>query len=272
MATCYRHPDRETGVSCSNCGRPICPDCMTSTSVGMRCPECARERTKVRTGTAAFGRAGAIPATTVLIAINVVAFLIEIGSGSGGLSGGGNVIDNFSVFAPKIADGEWYRLLTGGFLHAGLLHIAFNMYALYILGQLLEPAFGKARFLAMYFASLFAGSLGVVLLEPSTPAVGASGAIFGLFAAAFVIARGRRLEAIATQLGFLLVINLAITFAGSKYIAVGAHVFGAGAGVLLGLLILAGDREILGPNRVPVEVAAMALLGVAAAVASVALA
>jgi membrane associated rhomboid family serine protease len=271
MATCYRHPDRETGVSCSNCGRPICPDCMTSTSVGMRCPECARERTKVRTGTAAFGRAGATPATTVLIAINVVVFLIEIGAGSGGLNGGGNVIDNFSVFAPKIADGEWYRVLTGGFLHAGLLHIAFNMYALYILGQLLEPAFGKARFVAMYFASLFAGSLGVVLLEPSTPAVGASGAIFGLFAAAFVIARGRRLEAIAAQLGVLLLVNLALTF-GIPGIAIGAHLFGAGAGVLLGLLILAGDREILGPNRVPVEVAAMALLGIAAAVASVALA
>jgi membrane associated rhomboid family serine protease len=271
MATCYRHPDRETGVSCSNCGRPICPDCMTTTSVGMRCPECARERTKVRTGTAAFGRAGATSATTVLIAINVIVFLIEIGSGSGGLNGGGNLIDNFSVFAPKIADGEWYRVLTGGFLHAGLLHIAFNMYALYILGQLLEPAFGKVRFLAMYFASLFAGSLGVVLLEPSTPAVGASGAIFGLFAAAFVIARGRRLEAIAAQLGILLVVNLALTF-GIPGIAIGAHLFGAGAGILLGLLILAGDREILGPNRVPVEVAAMSLLGIAAAVASVVLA
>jgi membrane associated rhomboid family serine protease len=271
MATCYRHPDRETGVSCSNCGRPICPDCMTTTSVGMRCPECAREKTKVRTGTAAFGRAGAISATTVLIAINVIVFLIEVGSGSGGLNGGGNVIDNFSVFAPKIADGEWYRVLTGGFLHAGLLHIAFNMYALYILGQLLEPAFGKARFLAMYFASLFAGSLGVVLLEPSTPAVGASGAIFGLFAAAFVIARGRRLEAIAAQLGILLLVNLALTF-GIPGIAIGAHLFGAGAGVLLGLLILAGDREILGPNRVRVEVAAMSLLGIVAAVLSVALA
>jgi membrane associated rhomboid family serine protease len=271
MDTCYRHPDRETGVACSNCGRPICPDCMTTTSVGMRCPECARERTKVRTGTAAFGRAGATPATAVLIVINVIVFLIELGAGSGGLNGGGNVIANFSVFAPKIADGEWYRLLTGGFLHAGLLHIAFNMYALYILGQLLEPALGATRFIAMYFAALFAGSLGVILLEPHTPAVGASGAIFGLFAAAFVIARGRRLEAIAAQLGVLLLINLALTF-GIPGIAIGAHLFGAGAGVLCGLLILAGDREILGANRVPVEVAAMTSLGVAAAVAGVALA
>jgi membrane associated rhomboid family serine protease len=271
MATCYRHPDRETGVACSNCGRPICPDCMTSTPVGMRCPECARQRTKVRAGTAAFGRSGGIPVTVTLIAINVAAFLVEIGSGSGGLNGGGTVIDNFSVFAPKVADGEWYRLLTGAFLHAGLLHIAFNMYALYILGQLLEPAFGKVRFAAMYFASLFAGSLGVIILSPDVHAVGASGAIFGLFAAAFVIARGRRLESIAAQLGFLLLINLALTF-GIPGIAIGAHLFGAAAGALCGLLILAGDRELLGRNRVPVETAAMVLLGAATFAAGIAFA
>jgi membrane associated rhomboid family serine protease len=272
MATCYRHPDRETSVACSNCERPICPDCMTTTPVGMRCPECAKQRTRVTTGTAAFGRAGAIPVTMFLIAVNVIVFLIEIGSGSGGFNGtGGSVIDNFSVFAPQIADGEWYRVITGGFLHGGLLHIGFNMYALYILGQLIEPAFGSLRFSAMYFASLCAGSLGVVLLEPQTPAVGASGAIFGLFAAAFVIARGRRLDAIAAQLGILLVVNLALTF-GIPHIAIGAHLFGAGCGLICGLLIIAGDREILGRNRVPVETAVMTLLGIAAAVAAVALA
>jgi membrane associated rhomboid family serine protease len=271
MATCYRHPDRETGVACSNCGRPICPDCMTPTPVGMRCPECASEKTKVRTGTSAFSRAGGTTATFVLIAINVAAFLAEIGSGSGGLEPGGSVIDNFAVFGPKIADGEWYRLLTGAFLHGGLFHIAFNMYALYILGQLLEPAFGSIRFVALYFASLFAGSLGIIVLEPNTLAVGASGAVFGLFAAAFVIARGRRLDAIAAQLGGLLLINLLITFA-VPGIAIGAHLFGAAAGALCGILILAGDREILGPNRVPVELAAMTALAVVCAVAGVVLA
>jgi membrane associated rhomboid family serine protease len=271
MATCYRHPGRETGVACSNCERPICPDCMTPTSVGMRCPECSKQRTKVTTGTAAFGRAGTMPVTWALIAINVVVFLAEIGAGSGGLNGGGTVIDNFGVFGPAVANGDWYRVLTGAFLHAGLLHIAFNMYALYILGTLLEPAFGGIRFAAMYFACLFAGSLGVILLEHGTNAVGASGAIFGLFAAAFVIARGRRLEAIAAQLGVLLLINLALTF-GIPGIAIGAHVFGAGCGVLCGLLILAGDREILGPNRIPVETSAMVMLGIAAAVAAVVLA
>jgi membrane associated rhomboid family serine protease len=271
MATCYRHPDRETGVSCANCGRPICPDCMTTTPVGMRCPECAKQRTKVRTGTSVFTGAGGTRVTFVLIAVNVAAFLAEIGAGSGGLQGTGPVIDNFSVFGPKIADGEWYRLLTGAFLHGGLLHIAFNMYALYILGQLLEPALGSVRFTALYFGSLFAGSLGIVVLSPDTHAVGASGAVFGLFAAAFVIARGRRLEAIAAQLGGLLVINLLFTFA-IPGIAIGAHLFGALGGALCGLLILAGDREILGPNRVPVEAGLMALLGIVCAVGGVALA
>jgi membrane associated rhomboid family serine protease len=271
MATCYRHPDRETGVSCSNCGRPICPDCMTSTPVGMRCPECARQRTKVRTGTAAFGRSGAMPVTFVLIAVNVAAFLAELGAGSGGFQGTGPVIDHFSVFGPQIADGEWYRLLTGAFLHGGLLHIGFNMYALYILGTLLEPSLGSVRFTVLYFASLFAGSLGIVVLSPDTHAVGASGAVFGLFAAAFVIARGRRLEAIAAQLGVLLLINLVFTFA-VPGIAIGAHLFGAAAGGLCGLLILVGDRGAFGRNRVPAEVTAMLALAVAAAVAGVALA
>jgi membrane associated rhomboid family serine protease len=271
MATCYRHPGRETGVSCSNCGRPICPDCMTSTPVGMRCPECAQQRTRVRAGTAAFGRSGGIPVTLALIAINVVAFLVEIAGGSGGLEASGSVIRDFSVFGPAVADGEWYRIVTGAFLHGGILHIAFNMYALYILGQLLEPALGSVRFTALYLASLFAGSLGVLVMEPGTRAVGASGAVFGLFAAAFVIARGRRLEEIATQLGFLLLINLAITFT-IPNIAIGAHLFGAVGGALCGLLVLLGDRGTFGAARARAEVAAMAALGVIAAVASVAVA
>ena len=134
--TCYRHPNRETGVSCSNCGRPICPDCMTPTPVGMRCPECAQQRTRVvRNPTGTPSGFGAFPATAVLIAINVVVYLIEIGTGSGGLSGvsGGIGID-FGLFGPFVAEGEWYRLVTAGFLHAGFLHLGFNMLLLFFLG------------------------------------------------------------------------------------------------------------------------------------------
>jgi hypothetical protein len=85
--TCYRHPNRETGVSCSSCGRPICPECMTPTPVGMRCPECAGQRTKVVRGVPSGGEGfSRSPATFILIAINVVVFLAEVGTGHGGLS------------------------------------------------------------------------------------------------------------------------------------------------------------------------------------------
>jgi len=244
---------------------------MTPTPVGMRCPECAKQRTEVRQGTSAFGVTGRLPVTYFLIAVNVVVYLIQIGTGSGGFSGGDQMIRDFGLYAPDVADGEWYRLITSGFLHANLIHIGFNMYFLYILGQLLEPALGPVRFSTLYFASLLAGSLGVVVLEPNSLAVGASGAVFGLLAAGFIIARGRRVDWIATQLGLLLLINLALSF-GISHIAIGAHLFGAAGGLIGGLLVLAGDRGSFGANRIPVEVAALAVLGIGSFVAAVALA
>src|SRR5689334_4465462 len=117
MATCYRHPSRETGVSCSNCGRPICPDCMTPTPVGMRCPECARQRTKVVRNPS--GARGGTEVTTALIAINAIAFLAELSSGSAGFDNpGGSVVARGELFGPSISvDHEYYRLITAGFLH-----------------------------------------------------------------------------------------------------------------------------------------------------------
>jgi membrane associated rhomboid family serine protease len=263
METCYRHPDRETGVSCSSCGRPICPDCMTPTPVGMRCPECSKQRTRVTHGQAAFSPAGRAPATVVLIGINVVAFLVELGGGAGGLSGGGSsVINNFGLQGLAVADGEWYRLLTGGFLHAGMIHLLFNMFALYILGRLLEPGIGTPRFLALYFASLFAGSFGALALsDPLQVTVGASGAVFGIFGATFVIARERGMSAIASQIGFILLLNLALTF-GISGISIGGHLGGLAGGLICALAIVAGDRGQLGPRRLPAEMTAMALVGI----------
>src|SRR3954453_5591378 len=119
--TCYRHPDRETGVSCSNCGRPICPECMTTTSVGMRCPECAKQKTKVRVGAGVL-QSGRVPyATYALIAINVAAFIGEIASG--GSITNGTLVHDAGLNGPAVADGDWFRILTGGFLHAGPLHL-----------------------------------------------------------------------------------------------------------------------------------------------------
>ncbi len=261
--TCYRHPDRETRVSCSSCGRPICPECMTPTPVGMRCPECARQRTRVTRGALGPGRYDT-PATYVLIGLNVLAYLAEIAGGAGGLSSAtsSSVISDFGLRGASVADGEWYRLLTGGFLHAGLFHIGFNMFALFILGRLLEPAIGTPRFLALYFASLFAGAFGALALtDPAQLTVGASGAIFGLFGAAFVIARGRGLNTIASELGFLLVINLALTF-GIRGISIGGHLGGLAGGLLCALVIIAGERGALGSRRLPAELLVMTAIGV----------
>jgi membrane associated rhomboid family serine protease len=271
--TCYRHPDRETRVSCSSCGRPICPDCMTPTPVGMRCPECMRQRTKVVQGVGGGGEGfWQAPATFVLIGLNVIAYLIEIAAGGGGLSSvSGRIVIDFGLFGPSVAEGEWYRLLTSGFLHANLLHIGFNVLLIFFLGRLLEPALGTPRFLFLYFASLLAGSLGVMLLDPNAVTYGASGAVFGLAGATFVIARGRGMDAIAGQIGFLIVFNLIFSFA-VPHISVGAHLGGLVGGVICALAIVAGERGMLGPRRHSTELAIMAAVAVASVVGSLALA
>ena len=272
--TCYRHPDRETGVSCSSCGRPICPDCMTPTPVGMRCPECARQRTKVVRGTG--GNATGFwqsPATYVLIGLNVLAYLAELASGSGGLSGvSGSVVGNFALQGAAVSDGEWYRLVTGGFLHAGLLHIGFNMFALWIVGRVLEPGVGTPRFVALYFASLLAGSFGALAMtNPFEVTVGASGAVFGIFAALAVIARGRGMNQIASEIGFLIVINLVITFT-VPGISIGGHLGGLIGGAICAGAIVAGERGAFGPRRLPVELGVMALVAAVSVVGAVAVA
>jgi membrane associated rhomboid family serine protease len=271
--TCYRHPNRETGVSCSSCGRPICPECMTPTPVGMRCPECSRQRTKVVRNP--HGQASGFwssPATFVLIAINVVVYLVEIAGGSGGInSPSGSISLDYGLYGPFVAEGEWYRLVTSGFLHASLIHIGFNMLLLYLLGRLLEPALGTPRFLVLYFASLLAGSLGVMILDPNSLTVGASGAVFGLFGAGFLLARERGLNELATQLGFLIVINLVFSFTGN-HISVGAHLGGLVGGLICSLVIVAGGRGMLGEKPRNVELLLMALVGALSVVGAIAIA
>ncbi len=271
--TCYRHPDRETGVSCSSCGRPICPDCMTPTPVGMRCPECAGQRTKVVRNPTGTPGAQATPATFALIAINVVVFLVELASGSGGLSAGSasKFFTDFALFGPSVAEGEWYRLVTSGFLHVSIIHIGFNMFLLLVLGRLLEPALGTPRFLVLYFASLLAGSCGALVLEPNALTVGASGAVFGLAGAVFVIARGRGMDALAGEIGFLIVFNLVWSFIGPN-ISVGGHVGGLIGGVLCAFAIVAGEKGMFGRNHRPLEFAAMIAIGVVAFLGALAVA
>jgi membrane associated rhomboid family serine protease len=262
--TCYRHPDRETGVSCSNCGRPICPECMTSTPVGMRCPECARQTTKVRVGQGAFSpTASRMPATIALIAINVIAFLVELAAGGAGqFSNGGQVIHDAGLRGPEIANGDWWRVITGGFLHAGFLHLLLNMYVLWVAGSILEPGIGTPRFLGVYFVSLIAGSLGALIVEPNTVTVGASGAIFGLMAAVIVVARGRGVEQLASQFGLFVVLNLVLTFS-IPGISIGGHVGGLIGGALAALLVIFAERRMSGRPAFALE-----LVGIVAMIAA----
>jgi membrane associated rhomboid family serine protease len=198
--------------------------------------------------------------TITLIAINVVVYLIEIGTGSGGFSGvGSGIAVDFGLFGPFVAEGEWYRLLTSGFLHVSIIHIGFNMFLLLVLGRLLEPALGTPRFLVLYFASLLAGSFGALAVEPNAFTVGASGAVFGLAGAVFVIARGRGMNQLAGEIGFLIVFNLVWSFVGSN-ISVGGHVGGLIGGTICALAIIAGEQGLLGRNRQPLEIAAMVLV------------
>jgi membrane associated rhomboid family serine protease len=249
MATCYRHPSRETGVSCSNCARPICPDCMTTTPVGMRCPECARQRTKVKR----MRDMASVPQVTyALIAVNVIAFLAE---GGGVFSFGGEATGSVITkggllgssespfFAGQgVAHGEWWRIVTGGFLHENLLHIGFNMWVLYFLGTMLEPALGRVKFGLIYAVSLLSGSLGALLVSPHSLTVGASGAVFGLMGAAAVEMRARQIPLMQSGVGGLILINLVISFTLSG-ISWGGHLGGLIGGGLAALVIQLGERR-----------------------------
>jgi membrane associated rhomboid family serine protease len=241
MATCYRHPGRETGVSCSNCGRPICPDCMTPTSVGMRCPECARQKTKVVRGPRAVG--GEPRVTVAIIIVCVIAFLA---SGNIGVTGAqGNEFYFRFVLQGTIGihiQHDYWRLVTGAFLHANLIHIGFNMYLLWLLGQQLESVMGSTRFGTLYFTALLCGTLGALAQTSETFVVGASGAVFGLMGATAVELRRRGLDPFAGGLGGMIVINLVIGFIPSFHVAWGGHVGGLIGGALAGLAFHQADR------------------------------
>jgi membrane associated rhomboid family serine protease len=233
-----------------------------------------RQRTRVVRGVGAGGGEGfwRAPATFVLIGLNVITYLIEIATGSGGLGEqSGKIVVDFGLFGPSVAEGEWYRLATSAFLHANLLHIGFNMLLLFFLGRLLEPALGTPRFVLLYFASLLAGSLGVLILDPNALTYGASGAVFGLAGATFVIARGRGMDAIANEIGFLIVFNLIFSFA-VPHISIGAHLGGLVGGVLCALAIVAGERGMLGRERRLAEFAVMAAVAIVSVVGALAIA
>jgi membrane associated rhomboid family serine protease len=262
VPVCYRHPARETYVRCTRCDRPICPDCMNAASVGHQCPECVvegrRSQRPVRTafGGSVAGRGGVV--TKTLIGINVAVMVASIvlggagavaGGGWGGLLGTNTSLTNalavlgnapYTLNGPVhgIAAGEWYRLFTAMFVHYGVLHLALNMYALWILGRDLERTLGPLRFAGLYLLAGLGGNVAAYLFSaPNASTAGASTAVFGLMAAIFVILK--RLKLSVAPILPVIVINVVFTFAVAN-ISVAGHLGGlAVGGIVAGILAYA---------------------------------
>jgi membrane associated rhomboid family serine protease len=247
-ATCYIHPGREAHVRCTRCNRRICPDCMIDASVGFQCPECVREGNKsVRAARTSLGgrltdNAGLV--TKVIIAINLLVFLAQKASPSfeNHFVLVGNAFDVTTGHLVGVADGEYYRLLTAAFMHASILHIAFNMYALYLFGPPLEATLGRVRFLSLYLLSALGGSAASYAFNaPNQGSLGASGAVFGLFGAFFIV--NRKFGRDNSGLLVLLAINLAFAFVPGTSIDWHAHVGGLITGCLVASALVYAPRD-----------------------------
>jgi membrane associated rhomboid family serine protease len=242
---------------------------MTPTSVGMRCPECSRQKTRV----VRRAYAGGEPILTyTLIGMNVLAYIATLATGSslGGSIGGANsVLAKAALNGPDVANGEVWRIVTSGFMHYGPLHLAFNMYALYILGQLLEPAIGSLRFGLIYVVGLLGGAVGALVASPNSLTAGASGAVFGLMGAAFLVMRNRGIDPWKSGLGIWLFLNLALTFTISG-ISIGGHIGGLIGGALAALVVVELPDRVRMPRWA--ADAAVAVLAIAAFVVAIAVA
>jgi membrane associated rhomboid family serine protease len=241
---CYRHPGRETLVSCSNCERPICTDCMVQTSVGIKCPECAGQPAGVAKAAKSARRAAAegtgALVTKALIAVNVGIFLLQF------VEGGGNplrseLFERGALYGPLVAEGEWWRLVTAGFLHASLIHIAFNMLMLWWFGSALEGLLGRGRFLAVYGIGLLTGSAGALLLSPEAATVGASGAVFAVLGAGLVLER-RGINVFGGAALMIVLLNVAISLFVPN-ISLGGHLGGLAGGALVILALMHFGRS-----------------------------
>ncbi|UGY92589.1 rhomboid family intramembrane serine protease [Streptomyces gobiensis] len=252
---CYRHPDRETGISCTRCEKPICPDCMIAASVGYQCPDCVRGGSGTGHGPAANQprtlAGGTLVRDTrlitkILLGMNVAVFIAVLSVGDQLVTELGMIgyasVDLFGSDWIGVADGEWYRLLTSAFLHQEIWHIGFNMMALWFLGPPLEAALGRSRFLALYLLSALGGNvLTYWLMAQNQLSLGASGAIFGLFGATAVLMRRMRYD--MRPIVVLLVINLVITFMPGLNIAWQAHLGGLIVGAAIAYAMVHAPRE-----------------------------
>jgi membrane associated rhomboid family serine protease len=248
--TCYRHPGRQTYVSCVRCGRPACPDCLRPAAVGHQCVECIRDGNQgARPAMGRFG--GAVSSrprvTWTLMALNVILYVVQLAHPT--------LQSDWLMYGYGVAGGQWYRLLTSAFLPGagglGLLDIAFNMWALYIVGPAMERVLGGVRYLAVYIASAIGGGVAYYFIaDPRQGALGASGAIFGLFGAWFILSR--RMGVDSRQVVTLIVLNLVIGFVGASYIAWQDHIGGLVTGAVLTAAYVYAPRK----NRTVIQIAA----------------
>jgi len=277
---CYRHPERETYVSCAECGRGICPDCMTFGPVGIRCPDHASAtggapapKQAARRAAASVSRRGPF-VTQSLIAINVGIYLLQLLMGAGLSARAGWIYEHGVLVSTAldssgqvvgVAEGDWWRLVTAMFLHYGPLHLGMNMLVLWFIGPPLEDYFGHGRYALVYLVSGLAGSAGALIWSPNALTVGASGAIWGIMGAALVL-EARRTYVFGGQAMGLVVLNLAFTFL-VPGVSIGGHVGGLVGGALCALAFSSFRRS---PALATVSIAAVGALSVAVAMMQVA--
>ncbi len=239
---CYRHPGREAGRRCTRCGRPACAECLVQATVGSHCLDCAKAaKPDARTRARFWNARQPALVTMSIIAVNLFVFVYAAIRDPASIGGSFTGVHyDLALNEQLLRQGnEWYRLVTSGFLHYGVIHLGFNMYLLYLLGQMLEPTLGRVRFALVYFAGLLGGSAGVLLLDPNALTAGASGAVFGLMALAFVGSYLHGANPMNTSIGTLLMINLFLTFMLRDRISVGGHLGGAIAGAVCAFFVMA---------------------------------
>lgn len=254
--TCFRHPQTVSYVSCNRCGRSICPQCQVSAPVGVHCVDCVAQANKnlpqQKTQFGGRARSGAPVVTYTFIGLNVLVYLLQW------------IIPGFTnqlVLAPALAAYEPWRLITSAFAHStsSFLHLAMNMYGVYIFGTMLEPRMGRLRFTWLYLLSAFGGSLGVLLLsDPLSATLGASGALAGLFLATFVVFRSNK-QALRSM-GIILALNVALGFVISG-ISWQGHLGGAILGILGACCIVLIPRS--NPQRARTQILLLTALSIA---------